>query len=247
MQTIAIKTAQNIEIDYEVAGLGERIIARIIDYSLFLAIFLLYIWIFGRMHFGAVLWDFTLPEIIYFVFYVFYDLATETLFNGQSLGKYIMKIRVISLDGGRPRLGQYLLRYIFRAVDFVLTLQVGAIISIAMTDNKQRIGDIVANTTLIKTKARTQFDALNNVEVETQYTPVFMQATLLSDKDIALIHEVMKHYNKSADIAFIDSMANRVKTHLDVNLPDGLNNYKFLETILKDYNYLTLSVSPQIG
>lgn len=247
MQTIRIKTAQNIDIDYEVAGLGERIIGRIIDYSLFLAIYLIYTWIFGRSHFKSALWTFSIPEVLYFTFYVFYDLIAEVLFNGQSLGKYIMKIRVISLDGGRPRLGQYFLRYVFRIVDFLLTLQAGAILSVAITENKQRIGDIVANTTMIKTKPRTTFDVLNNIETDELYVPVFMEATTLSDKDIALIYEVVNHFYKTGDITLVDNMAKRVKTHLQISIPDNLNNCKFLETILKDHNHLSININQLIS
>ena len=41
MQTIKITTSQNIDIDYEVAGLGERIVARLIDLAIFFLIFFL--------------------------------------------------------------------------------------------------------------------------------------------------------------------------------------------------------------
>ena len=44
MQTVKIKTSQNIDIDYEVAGLGERILARIVDIGVFTGLFyILYI------------------------------------------------------------------------------------------------------------------------------------------------------------------------------------------------------------
>ncbi|WP_448700811.1 RDD family protein [Mucilaginibacter sp. AW1-3] len=247
MQTIGIKTAQNIDIDYEVAGLGERIIARIIDYSLYLAIILLYLLIFRNVTSHAVLYNFTLPQILFFIFYGFYDVVAELIFNGQSLGKYIMKIRVISLDGARPRVGQYLLRYVFRLVDFGITFGVAAIVSVAITDNRQRIGDIVANTTLIKTKRRTGFEELDNLEVDESYQPVFFDATNLSDKDIALIHEVINHFYKTGDVTLVDNMARRVKAFLSITDTGELNNYKFLKTILKDYNHFTVNMNPQIG
>ena len=175
-----------------------------------IAVFLLYAWLYGSKYHPNVFYNFTLPQILFFIFYGFYDIISELLFNGQSLGKYIMKIKVISLDGGRPRLGQYLLRYIFRLVDFGLTLQIGAIISVALTENKQRIGDIVANTTLVKTKTRTGIDMLNYVHLEEDYQPEFPDAILLTDGDISLIHEVLKHFNKTADVIFVDRMAERI-------------------------------------
>jgi len=246
MQTIAIKTAQNIDIDYEVAGLGERILARLIDYALYLAVYLIYIWTNGSHYHPSVFYSFTLPQILFLIFYGFYDIITELLFNGQSLGKYIMKIKVISLDGGRPRLGQYLLRYIFRLVDFGLTLQIGAIISVAVTENKQRIGDIVANTTLVRTKTRAGIDTLNFVDIEEDYQPVIPEAVMLADSDISLIHEVLNHFNKTADVIFVDRMAERICKQLDITIPPDLTSYKFLVAVLKDHNYYVLNVSPQL-
>jgi len=240
MQTIRITTAQNIDIDYEVAGLGERILARLIDYALFLAIYLIYQWIFGKIEYESVLLGYTLPEILYFVFYIFYDLVAEVLFNGQSLGKYILKIKVVSLDGGRPRFGQYLLRYIFRIADFLITLNVAAIISVAVTEKKQRIGDIVANTTLIKTKPNKQFQDIALIEIDELYQPVFLEALNLSDYDIALIREVLNQYNKTGEIALVDSMANKILAYLKISLPPDFKNFRFLNTVLKDYNHLSV-------
>eukprot|EP01037_Dinobryon_pediforme_P008638 gene8638-8730_t len=55
-----------------------------------------------------------------------------------------MKIRVISLDGNRPRFSQYLLRWLFRIVDFSVTSWLCGTLSIALTDKGQRLGDLVA-------------------------------------------------------------------------------------------------------
>ena len=246
MQTIKIKTVQNIDIDYEVAGLGERMVGRVIDYSLYIAVYFIYYWIAGNVTHKSVLMNFTLPEILYFTFYAFYDIVAETFFNGQSLGKFIMKIKVISIDGGRPSFGQYLLRYIFRMVDFVFTIGAGAILSIALTEKNQRIGDVIAGTTLIKTKSAKQFQDLEAIDIEETYQPVFFEATNLSDHDIALITEVMAHFYKTADITLVNNIAKKVQVLLHLNPPEDGNNYKFLKTLLKDYNHLSVKTNIQL-
>ena len=139
MQTINITTSQNIDIDYEIAGLGERIVARLIDYAIFMLIL-----IFGSIILGI---SETVREspvrtvVIYIIIgslYVFYDLVCEIFMNGQSIGKRVMKIKVISLDGSRPTISQFLLRWVFRLVDFTLTLDMCALITAAVTENNQR-------------------------------------------------------------------------------------------------------------
>src|ERR1700743_890388 len=109
--------------------------------------------------------------------------------NGQSVGKRIMKIKVISLDGTRPRFSQYLLRWLFRIVDFTLTSWLGGLITIILTDNGQRIGDIVAVTVVVRTTPRTTANNIVYANVDDSYQPVFAQASQLNDEDINLIHE----------------------------------------------------------
>jgi uncharacterized RDD family membrane protein YckC len=120
MQTIKITTSQNIDIDYQVAGLGDRIVARLIDYAIFIGIYFVCIIVFtifiGINDYNSNGTNIGILIVIgvWLVMCVFYDLLCEIFMNGQSLGKRSMKIKVISLDGARPNVGQYLLRWIFR-------------------------------------------------------------------------------------------------------------------------------------
>lgn len=233
MSVITIHTAQNIDIDYEVGGLGERIVARIIDIVIFLPLFFIGIAFSGNKTIS----------IIYYIglaaLFVFYDLICEVFFNGQSIGKRVMKIRVISLDGSRPRLSQFLLRWLFRLIDFTLTGGLGALIAAAVAPNVQRIGDLVAGTALIKTKPRTQSDDIVFNPVGDDYQPFFEQVTQLTDKDITLIHEVIDTFYKTGNNTIIYNMADKLRQHLGVSMPPDMNSLQFLQSVLKDYTHLT--------
>jgi hypothetical protein len=157
-----------------------------------------------------------------------------------------MKIRVISLDGSRPTFSQYLLRWLFRIVDFTLTLQLGGLISGFVTEKCQRIGDIVAGTILVRTVPRTKINNIIFRNVEDTYQPVFPQVTQLSDKDIALIHEVVENYFRTGS-SMVHTMADRVRAHLSIALPPGMNDLQFLQTALKDYSHITASTGPLIN
>jgi len=83
METISVHTTQNIDIEYEIGGLGERILALLIDYGIFIGLAIIGGIVatsaggtFGKIYF-----------ITLGVMFTFYDLAFETFFNGQSLGK----------------------------------------------------------------------------------------------------------------------------------------------------------------
>jgi uncharacterized RDD family membrane protein YckC len=241
MQTIKITTSQNIDIDYEVAGLGERIVARLIDLAIFFLIYILGLFVSGLTNWfagGSV--GIIIVIIVYAVLFVFYDLIFEIFMNGQSIGKRIMKIKVISLDGGQPRVGQYFMRWLFRIIDFLIGWPgLIALIVAAESEKTQRIGDIVAGTILIRTEPRTQINNVVFMPMYDGYQPVFKEAGQLSDKDIELIHEIISAYVKTGNNVVVYNMALRVKEHLNVTAPNGMNDMLFLQTIIKDYNHIS--------
>lgn len=252
MQIIRIKTSQNVEIDYEVAGLGERVLARLVDWGAFIALYYIFYFIIllfflptlTRLDSSSGFPVFLIVLlVIYGLVYIFYDLVTEIFFNGQSLGKYAIKIKVVSLDGARPTIGQYLLRWVFRLIDFVITFGIGALISVAVSEKKQRIGDLVAGTTLVKTKPATTLADLYFTSPTEEYEPVFPQVSTLNDDDITLVHEVIANFKQIGNNSVVYNMALKVKEHLGVQNPAGMNDFQLLETVAKDYAYVTSRMS----
>lgn len=243
MDTIRVNTSQHVDIDYPVAGLGERIAAALIDLGLFIGLYLIFILlaIVGGLS-GAINgspYIFFILIGIYLGAYVFYDLIFEIFMNGQSIGKRLMKIKVISLDGSQASIGQYFIRWLFRLVDFTLTAQMAGLICIAVSQNKQRIGDMVAGTTVIKTVPHTNFNHIAFHPVEEEYTPVFNNTSQLNDRDVELIHEVIDTYYKTFNADLIYAMSAKVAALLSVERPEGMNEMTFLKTVVKDYNYQT--------
>ena len=236
MEIITVHTTQNIDIDYEVGGLGERILAYLIDIGIFIALAII----------GGILSTNVFSAkgsaayfIIIGLMLLCYDLVCESFFNGQSAGKIVMKIRVISLDGTRPKFSQFLLRWLFRLIDFSITTYLAGVVSIIMTDKGQRIGDLVAGTVLIRTKPRTQMNNLVFRTTDDSYQPVFAQASQLKDEDISLIHEVIENYFKTGSNVAVYKMADRIREHLLISLPPNMNSMQFLQTIIKDYSHIT--------
>jgi len=245
MDSIKISTAQNIDIEYEISGLGERIAARCIDLAGFLILFII-AWIL--MIIASIGFSGTAAIIVFIIYalvFVFYDLICEMMMGGQTFGKKIMKIKVISIDGAQATFGQYLIRWLFRILDFGFPFGWGivALVSVAITKNHQRVGDLLAKTTLIKTTPRTQ---LNHVafgfNLPDNYETQFKEVMHLTDRDIELIHEVLTSYYQTGNANLIYEMAAKTKAHIFVSIPTGMNELQFLETVMKDYNYVTSSI-----
>jgi uncharacterized RDD family membrane protein YckC len=240
MQTVTVHTSQNIDIDYEVAGLGDRVLARLIDGGLFLLLIILcgilVVTAGGYESLSNIM--VVVGIVVYASMYVFYDLICEIFMNGQSVGKKVRKIKVISLDGAQPTLGQYLLRWLFRIIDFTFTSSLCGLISVAVSDKKQRVGDMVAGTTLIKTEPRTQMDKVAFTPAELDYEPLYPEVSQLNDRDVELIHEVVQTYMQTGNTAVVYNMAAKIKEHLRVEAQPDMDDLQFLQIVVKDYNYI---------
>jgi uncharacterized RDD family membrane protein YckC len=234
MNTIKISTSQNIDIDFEIAGLAERIWARMIDIGIFIGIFLLCLVVswgnFRNGYFKYLLMFFGFIAVIY-------PFVMEVFFNGQSIGKKALKIKVISLDGERPTIGQYAIRWIARLIDFTTSSGAVGLILVAVTEKNQRLGDLLANTSVVKTHPRTKFEDLYfTQQTEESYEPVFLEAQNLSTEDVYLINEVLKTYRKTFNIELVNKLEAKMRSKYEIT------NIKktgtgFLTTILKDYNH----------
>ncbi|RYD73871.1 MAG: RDD family protein [Sphingobacteriales bacterium] len=246
MGTIRISTAQNVDIDYEVAGLGERIAARLIDLAGFAILYIVAVILMLVASISRSEMLIIVLLVLFGLIFLFYDLVCETFMDGQTFGKKVMKIKVISLDGGQPSFGQYLMRWVFRIVDFGFFFGWGvvALIAVAISKNHQRVGDMLAKTTLIKTVPRTQIDNVAFISsLPEDYQPTFKEALLLNDRDVELIYEVLTGFYQTGNPQLIYAMAGKVKEHINPAMPAGMNELQFLETILKDYSYLTANTA----
>jgi uncharacterized RDD family membrane protein YckC len=241
MQTITITTSQNIDIDYPLADLGTRIVARLIDYGVFAGLYFIVFIILGLIvglnnNYNGNGTNIGIFIILgtWGVLYIFYDLVCEIFMNGQSFGKRAMKIKVISLNGARPTVGQYLLRWFFRIIDFGITVGSGALICVIVTDKKQRIGDIVAATTVVSLKKNVVEFVFG--DPPEGYEPVYDQVALLTDHDVVLIHDVIRNFNHTRNSGLVYKLAIQLKNYLNISYTSEINEYQFLEIVLNDYN-----------
>src|SRR5690242_4829949 len=109
MPIIQISTAFNIDLEFEIAEFHKRLLAYIIDFG----ILVIYLYCMKYVLYNDMLlsWDenMGLDILIVSLPMLLYSLLTELWLNGQTIGKKIMAIRVISLEGGEPTFGQFLL------------------------------------------------------------------------------------------------------------------------------------------
>lgn len=239
MNTISVTTSQNIDVEYELASLGDRVLGRIIDNVVLFSYFIILLVFIGFSNFARFFGDNFWLIILLLLPYVFYDIVCETLLNGQSAGKRIMKIKVISLNGAQPSFSQYLIRWLFRFADFLLSSSLLAFIMVAASEKKQRLGDLVAGTALVKTHPRTQFhQTIYEPAAESTYQVSYPEVVNLHDSDIQLIKEILITVNRTGNTTLALQAGQKVEQtlHIMSKQPDP---QQFLQVVIADYNHLT--------
>jgi len=238
MNNVKVQTAQNVEINYEIASLGDRILAALIDYGVLIAHMLtigIIVYVLNQLDMQD---DWLLiPLMILYLVIIFYDLLCEMLMDGQSVGKKVMKIKVIKLDGTQPSFGSYFMRWILRIVDIVLFSPAVAMLVILINGRGQRLGDIAANTTVVKLTERIKFSETLFEEVDRQHNITYHEVSQLNDRDIETLKEVLQTTEK-LEQAQAQKLQERTKQVLEQKMSIKVTQpaREFLETIVKDYN-----------
>jgi uncharacterized RDD family membrane protein YckC len=233
MQTIKIQTTQNIEVEYQLAGVGDRMVAYLVDIAIYIGFWFLLLLLnkatsFLNNNYLAFLASFP---------FLFYSVCCEFFLNGQTIGKKAKGIQVISLDGGQASLGQYLIRWVFSIIDVSVSSGVVAVVMIALTDKSQRLGDKVAGTTVVRTRIKTTLQDTIFEETADIYQPLYPQVNILKEKDIALVKEVLNRNYKIPNYEMIVKTADKIKQVLEIVTPHEAED--FLKTVIKDYNHVT--------
>lgn len=234
---ISVNTVQNVGIDYELAGVGSRILATLLDFLILGSLSLLFALIGGL---GVSISQGSTGSVVFFIILLsllpLYHLLCELFFHGKSIGKMAFRLQVVRLDGKKVSFWDYMLRWVFRLIDITLTSGVTALLSIVLTKHTQRIGDLAAGTTVIRQKNPVSLQDLTRHATPAEYTVVFPQVSLLSDRDIRIINEVIAEVNRSLDFKLLDPLAKKIKEVTGISSP--MDNQTFIKTILKDYYHL---------
>ena len=227
---VAILTSQNVLLEYDPASIGERILATVIDYGVFLGWFILTLAVPAQL--GIMKGDFYVLFVMIPI--VLYDLLCEWLLNGQNVGKLAMGIRVVMLDGSQPSLGPYLIRWLFRLIESVTFFGgIVPIITVATNGKGQRLGDIAAGTTIVKLKTTITLDDILIQPVPENYVIQFPDVRLLSDRDVTIVREILLRSDEGATIR----TAEKIKAVAGIQ--SNLANRSFLETVVSDYEFIT--------
>ena len=157
LDTISVKTSDNVTLGYSVAGLGRRLVAQILDNLLAVPLTLVAILLFsavvGIFVTGADGEGYAAVGAGFFAFFVYfgYFFVAEAVTGGRTPGKSAMGLRVIRIDGSAADFAAIAVRNVIRIVD-VLVVLIGIVVMFFQPQTR-RLGDLGAGTIVVRDRA----------------------------------------------------------------------------------------------
>lgn len=239
MEKLSINTAQNVNIDYQLASLGNRFLALAIDYAIMFAYGYLVIYILSKTISNI---DDRFLIIGLFSFFLLpimlYHFLLESFLGGQTVGKILVKTKVVRLDGSRASIYEYFIRWSLNIVDIWMLSGVIGLLSIVLSKQSQRLGDMAAGTTVISLKPRLALEQTVYENLADTYHPVFPEYGIrkLSDDDINIIKESFQKTSRQKDTKILAILSKKITEVTGIN-PEQYENEKFIEIVLQDHYY----------
>lgn len=244
MVELQINTTQNVNINFIAASVGERILAYIIDLVIKIAyVVVVYQITFNLFEIDRMIddmdqWSQIAIIVSFYLPVVFYSLIFETFLDGQTIGKRIMKIKVVKIDGYQAALADYLVRWFFRIIDLNMMSGLVALIAIVTSKKSQRLGDMTAGTSVITLKNNININHTILEELDDSYTPSYPNVIKLSDNDARIIKETYVRAKASRDYETLTKLRKKIIEVVEIKDFND-TDIQFIDTILKDYNYYT--------
>jgi len=244
MSNLQIITTQNVKLYFTTASVGERMLAYGADLLIKIAyIVVAYILFFQILNvkdlsaqnnilYTAIMCLLSLPVL-------FYTLVSETFMEGQTLGKKLVKIKVVKIDGYQAGFFDFLIRWMFCLVDINMGFAPG-LVTMMITKHTQRLGDIAAGTSVISEKSKYNISHTILLDVDENYMPYFAQnrVMLFSDNDMRIIKENAEVAFRQNNFKLLTHLVRKIESVMNIRNPFK-SERELLETLQKDYNYYT--------
>jgi uncharacterized RDD family membrane protein YckC len=217
---LIIETPERVPLHFALASIGNRFLACALDHALqLLAIILMVIAFsvlasvssFGEQLSNAPKWVQAILIVIVFLIFSSYFAFFEWIWNGQTPGKRLLKLRVIREDGRPVTFWEAAVRNLLRTFDMMLApfYSIG-LISVFLSLSDQRVGDMVAGTVVIREReaeapafANVFASSVSDPALRRAFQPVDFKASLtpLTETEIQVVETFLRRRWDLVDMA----------------------------------------------
>lgn len=215
--TLDVATPERVAVELPIAGVGSRAMAYLVDVAL---LFLVGIALYFAFTFlvpdpvNAVLGLSRALKVagavVLFAALWVYWTVFEVLWHGQTIGKRLLKIRVVRLDGSPVTAVDSAIRNLLRVVDFFPACYPVGLVTMLFDQKHRRVGDLVAGTVLIREEA---ID-LSRFEAKAP------AAQALSNVDLDVVTDFLRRFD-ALEPAARQSLGRQLLARLGSPLADG--------------------------
>ena len=257
---LSIDTPELVSIEMPLAGIGSRFIALLVDTliwfaGLFLLIFLFAFFIPAISAFNKFSYQWTVAIVVFLLFLFNWGYFTlfEAFWNGRTPGKKIAKIRVIQQSGRPIGLFESMARNFVRYVDQIPSFYVVGVITMFVTKQHQRLGDLAAGTLVVQDReqeaplwvasgSRT-FTAPSFTAASAPNEPHMLVALpaggigRLTTSDLEVLEGFFaRRLDMPLDVRerLAGRIAGAIRTKSGLESPDGVSTETFLEAVARD-------------
>ena len=245
---LSIDTPENVAFGYDVAGIGSRFLAALVDTILILVLlvvvnlplFLLAGVLSAALTDEISIWAFAISGLISFTLFWGYYIFFEMIWNGQSPGKRWVGLRVIRADGTPITLVETIIRNLVRLVDFLPAYYGVGVVTMFVNEQSRRLGDLAAGTLVVHDRATitleslameksSSLDSVQPVSAATADLPI----ERLTSRDIQMVEDFLHRGNQLSNRA---ALAHRLIMALfeRMDLPDPYVDSQEAERLLAE-------------
>lgn len=234
MKKIQIDTTQNVLVQYQLATTAERFLALVIDVIALLIIQAIISFVFLSLPMAQ--------EVLTYMIIGTYSPVLETFNHGRTLGKMALNLKVVKVNGEQAQAFDYISRWSTKGIEVYLTLGSLAGLVSFFSPKGQRIGDVLANTVVIKQESvgRLNLSRISDLRKYDDYEAKYPQVVQLNEEDVILIHETINRLRKNNNQGHrnaLNLLVESLKVKLDVSKVS--NSEEFIKQLIKDYVILT--------
>ncbi|MEO7540057.1 MAG: RDD family protein [Pyrinomonadaceae bacterium] len=219
-ETLIIETPERVPLEFSLASIGNRFLAVAVDHFIQYLSMILIAWFAlslagfsssdvvdapDRLFAEMPKWTIAILIIVLFLIFAGYFIVFEWLWNGQTPGKRLLKLRVIREDGRPLTLWEAIARNLLRICDaapgFIVPVYSIGLIVIFLSSRDQRVGDIFAGTVVVRERsgeAPTFAETFSNRVTDSAFirvqkpTGIKANVSLLTEREVEVVESFLR-------------------------------------------------------